>query len=142
MAHVRDILAAKGFDVHSLGPDRMVLDALELMARENIGAVPVMDGDRLIGIFTERLYARDVFLKGRASPSTRLREVMETEVITVTPDQSAEDCMAVMSDKRIRHLPVMEDGTLAGIISIGDLMKTIIDDREFDIEQLVKYVRG
>ncbi len=96
--------------------------------------MPVVDSDRLIGIFTELLYARDVFLKGRASPSTRLREVMETEVITVTPDQSAEDCMAVMSDKRIRHLPVMEDGTLAGVISIGDLVKTIIDDRGFDTD--------
>lgn len=142
MAYVRDILDAKGRGVLSLGPDAMVLEALELMADQNVGAVVVMDGDRLVGIFTERLYAREVFLKGRGSPDTPLGAVMSREVLTVSPERTAEECIALMSDKRVRHLPVIEDGRLAGIISIGDLMKSVIDDREFDLAQLVDYVRG
>ena len=142
MAYVRDILARKGREVHALGPDSMVLDALRLMADRNIGAVPVLEGGQLVGIFTERHYAREVFLKGRASPETPLRDVMQTRVLIVSPDQTAEQCMALMTDKAIRHLPVIEDGELAGIISIGDLMKSLLDDKQFDIDQLVDYVRG
>ncbi len=142
MAYVRDILAGKGRQVHSLGPDSMVLDALRLMADRNIGAVPVIEGGQLVGIFTERHYAREVFLKGRASPETPLRDVMQTRVLIVSPDQTAEECMALMTDKAIRHLPVMDEGELAGIISIGDLMKSLLEDRQFDIDQLVDYVRG
>ena len=142
MAYVRDILAGKGRQVHSLGPDSMVLDALRLMADRNIGAVPVIEGGQLVGIFTERHYAREVFLKGRASPETPLRDVMQTRVLIVSPDQTAEECVALMTDKAIRHLPVMDEGELAGIISIGDLMKSLLEDRQFDIDQLVDYVRG
>ncbi|MCU9847660.1 CBS domain-containing protein [Defluviimonas sp. WL0024] len=140
MAWVRDILSAKRHGIFGVGPDDMVLDALKLMAEKDIGAVLVTEGDRLAGIFTERRYAREVFLKGRSSPMTKVGEVMERDVITVTPDETAEACMALMSRNRIRHLPVMRDGTLVGVISIGDLMQSIIEDREFDIGQLVNYV--
>lgn len=140
MAWVRDILQAKGNEVYTVGPGDMVLDALRLMADKDIGAVLVTEGDRLVGIFTERRYAREVFLKGRASPDTPVREVMERDLITVTPDEKAEACMALMNRHRIRHLPVLRNGDLVGIISIGDLMKSIIEDREFDIGQLVDYV--
>lgn len=140
MAFVRDILDAKGQDIYRVGPDEMVLSALKLMAEREIGAVLVTEGDRLVGIFTERHYARDVFLKGRASPDTRVGEVMEREVITVSPDETVDRCMALMTERRIRHLPVMAGGRLVGLISIGDLMKRIIEDREFDIGQLVEYV--
>ncbi len=142
MAWVRDILAGKDQTIHGVRPDDMVLDALKLMATQDIGAVLVTEGEALVGIFTERQYAREVFLKGRASPDTRIRDVMVADVIFVSPDDSAEDCMALMSEYRIRHLPVLRDGKLVGIISIGDLMKSIIGDREFDIDQLVNYVRG
>ncbi len=98
--------------------------------------------DNLVGIFTERHYARKVFLKGRSSPKTLVREVMERDVIYVEPGQSAEACMALMTEKRIRHLPVLRDGRLVGVISIGDLMKSIIADRELNIDQLVRYVQG
>ena len=141
MAHVQDILDAKQRAVLSLAPDNTVLEALELMERENIGAVPVVENGRLAGIFTERLYARNVFLKGRASPKTSLADVMVRDVLTVTPDTNVEACMALMSDKRIRHLPVTMDGEMVGIISIGDLMQRIIEEREFDIENLMEYIR-
>lgn len=140
MARVQDILEAKSDKVHSLAPGDMVIDALRLMARENIGSVVVVDDDRLAGLFTERLYARNVFLKGRASPKTALGDVMVREVVTVTPDTTVEECMALMSKKGIRHLPVISESGVAGMVSIGDLMKRIIQDREFDIEQLVGYI--
>lgn len=140
MALVQDILETKGRAVHSLAPSNTVLEALELMERENIGAVLVVDGDRLAGIFTERLYARNVFLKGRASPNTSIAEVMVRDVVTVRPDTRVDACMALMSDKRIRHLPVIAEGRIAGIISVGDLMQKIIQDREIDIENLVDYI--
>ena len=140
MAHVQDILDSKTNKIHSLASDDMVIDALRLMARENIGAVAVVDAGRLAGLFTERLYARNVFLKGRASPKTALRDVMVRQVVTVSPDTTVEECMALMSEKRIRHLPVISEAGVAGMISIGDLMRRIIQDREFDIEQLVDYI--
>lgn len=142
MTTVAQILKTKGHEIHLVRPNDTVADALQLMADRNIGAVLVMEGDRLVGIFTERHYARNVFLKGRTSPSTLVREVMQKNVIYVEPDQTAEACMALMAHKRIRHLPVLDDGRLVGIISISDLMKTVIADREFNIEQLVLYIRG
>ena len=102
----------------------------------------VTENDRPVGIFSERHYAREVFLKGRASPTTPLREVMEKKLIFVEPHQTAEACMALMTEKRIRHLPVLQKGKLLGIISMGDLLKSIIADREFNIEQLVLYMQG
>ena len=142
MTMVQQILDAKGHDVYFVRPDDTVLHALQMMTSKDVGAVLVKDDDRIVGIFTERHYARKVFLKGRSSPTTLIREVMETDVVYVGPEQTAEACMAVMTEKRIRHLPVLSDGRLVGIISIGDLMKSIIADREFSIDQLVRYVRG
>lgn len=143
MALVRDILARKGHEIHSVGTDAMVLDALQKMADKDVGSVLVLDDEgSLAGIFTERLYSREVFLKGRASPKTPVRDVMRREVICVGPEDSAEACMALMADNRIRHLPVKHDGKLEGVISIGDLMQSIITDREFDLDQMVRYVRG
>jgi CBS domain-containing protein len=142
MTTVQQILDAKGHDVYFVRPDDTVLHALEMMEIKNVGAVLVKVDDRLVGIFTERHYARKIFLRGRSSPKTLIREVMETDVVYVEPGQTAEACMALMTEKRIRHLPVLRDGGLVGIISIGDLMKSIIADREFSIDQLVRYVRS
>jgi CBS domain-containing protein len=142
MTTVQQILDAKGHDVYFVRPDDTVLSALEMMESKNVGAVLVKVDDSLVGIFTERHYARKIFLKGRSSPKTLIREVMETDVVYVEPGQTAEACMALMTDKRIRHLPVLRDGRLVGIISIGDLVKSIISDREFSIDQLVRYVRS
>ena len=142
MATVQQLLDSKGHEVYFVRPDDTVLDALEMMEDKNVGAVLVKDGDRLVGIFTERQYARKVFLKGRSSPKTLVREVMETDVICVGAEQTAEACMALMTEKRIRHLPVLRDEHLVGLISIGDLVKSIIADREFTIEQLEHFIRG
>lgn len=142
MTNVQQILERKGQDLHSVRPDDTVLDAIRLMAKENVGAVVVVSGDALVGIFTERHYTRNVFLKGKASPTTPVRDVMETDILYVGPKQSAEACMALMTEKRIRHLPVLNDGRLVGIVSMGDLMRSIIDERQFNIDQLVQYVRG
>jgi CBS domain-containing protein len=142
MTTVQQLLDAKGQEIYFIRPDNTVLDALKVMANKNVGAVVVKDGDRLVGIFTERQYARKVFLKGRSSPKTLVREVMETDVICVGPEQNAEACIALMSEKRIRHLPVIRDEHLVGMISIGDLVKSIIADREFTIEQLDHFIRG
>jgi len=141
MTTVERILEAKGRDIHVVRPDDTVADALRLMADKNVGAVLVMDGDRLVGIFTERHYARNVFLKGRTSPTTSVREVMQQDVIYVEPQQTAEACMALMTEKKIRHLPVLHDGRLVGIISIGDLLKSVIAEEQFNVEQLVLYIR-
>ncbi|RWB52451.1 CBS domain-containing protein [Mesorhizobium sp.] len=142
MTTVQQILDAKGHDIYFVRPDDAVLHALQMMERRNVGAVLVKEDDNLVGIFTERHYARKVFLKGRSSPKTRIRDVMERDVAYVEPGQSTEACMALMTEKRIRHLPVLRDGRLVGLISIGDLMKSIIADREFNIDQLVRYVQG
>ena len=140
MTMVQDILKTKGSEVYFVRPDDTVLHALKMMESKNIGALLVKDDDNLVGIFTERLYAREVFLKGRASPKTLIREVMETDVIYVDPEQTTDACMALMTEKRVRHLPVLSDRRLVGIISIGDLTKSIIADREFNIDQLMRYI--
>ena len=139
---VGQILETKGHDVHFVRPEQTVADALRMMADRNVGSVLVKEGDRIVGILTERQYAREVFLKGRTSPTTLIRDVMSRDVIYVEPGQTAEACMALMTAKRVRHLPVLRDGELIGIVSIGDLVKSVIADREFDIEQLVLYVGG
>jgi CBS domain-containing protein len=137
---VRQLLNEKGHNIFTVGPDETVFDAISKMAKENIGSLVVCEGTKPIGIITERHYARNVFLKGRASPSTLVRDVMETQVLFARPDQIADECMAVMSDKRVRHLPVMDQGKLIGIISIGDLVKNIISDQKFTIDQLIHYI--
>ena len=142
MTTVQQLLDAKGHEVYFVRPDDTVLDALKLMESKNLGAVLVKDGEKLAGIFTERQYARKVFLKGRSSPKTPTREVMEANVICVGPEKTVEACMALMTEKRIRHLPVLRDDKVVGVISIGDLVKNIIADQEFTIEQLEHYIRG
>jgi CBS domain-containing protein len=141
MTTVRPILEQKGHQVWSVHPGNTVYDAIKMMADKDIGALVVLDGSKMVGIVTERDYARNVFLKGRASPQTLVGEIMERNVVCVEPDKSVEECMAIMSAKRVRHLPVIEDGELLGIVSIGDLVKSIITDREFVIEQLERYIR-
>ena len=142
MTTVQKLLDAKGQDLYCVHPDDMVLDALKLMEKEEIGSVLVKEGDMLVGIFTERHYARKVFLKGRSSPKTPIRDVMKTEVICVTPGQTIEACMAIMTEKRILHLPVLRDEQLVGVISIGDLVKSVISDQQFTIDQLEHYISG
>jgi CBS domain-containing protein len=112
------------------------------MAEKNVGSVLVMDGTALVGILTERDYARNVVLKGRASPQTRVRDIMSTRVACVEPDDTVDDCMTLMTQKRVRHLPVVEDGAVVGIISIGDLVKSVMDEQRFTIHQLETYFRG
>jgi CBS domain-containing protein len=140
MTIVRHILDKKGQFVWTIRPDDTVSAAIEEMARKDVGALVVVDNGGPIGIFTERHYARNVFLKGRSSPTTVVKDVMRTGFLYVTPDRTVEECMAIMTTERVRHLPVMDDGNLVGLISIGDLVKSIIEDREFVIDQLTNYI--
>lgn len=140
MNTVRDLLARKGRHVWSVAPDCTVYDTLKLMADKDIGAVLVLDGEQVVGIFSERDYARQVVLKGKTSKDTPVREVMTAKVVFVRPEQDIEECMALMTDKRFRHLPVLENGKLAGLISIGDVVKAVISDKQFLIEQLEHYI--
>ena len=142
MKTVRDILEVKGHDVWRVPFEATVFDALQLMAEKEVGALVVVDGPKPVGIISERDYARKVILYGRASPTTLVKEIMTSHVVYTHPDQPIEECMAIMTDKRIRHLPVMDEGKLVGIISIGDLVKTIIADQKFTIEQLERYITG
>jgi CBS domain-containing protein len=142
MTIVRHILDKKGQFVWTIRPDDTVFAAIEEMARKDVGALVVVDKGDPIGIFTERHYARNVFLKGRSSPTTVVKDVMRTGFLYVTPDRTVEECMAIMTVERVRHLPVMDDGNLVGLISIGDLVKSIIEDREFVIDQLTNYITG
>ena len=142
MTTIRQLLLDKGNKVHSIGPEDTVYDALRKMADENIGSLVVMEGNKIHGMITERDYARNVILKGRASPTTRVRDIMESSVLYAQPDQSVEECMAIMTDKKVRHLPVIEQKKLIGLVSIGDLVKNIIRDQKFMIDQLEHFIRG
>ena len=143
MTAVADILKSKGDAVvHAIEPDDSVFEALQRMAVKGIGALLVMQGDEVVGIVTERDYARKVALKGRASALTQVRDVMTTSVMFVEPAQTSDECMALMTDNRLRHLPVMQNGRLVGLISIGDLVKDIISEQKFVIEQLEHYISG
>jgi CBS domain-containing protein len=128
--------------VYTIAPTTTVFDALKLMAEKEIGALLVMEGDKVVGIFTERDYARKLVLMSRTSKETLVREVMTSPVMYVRPDQTSEECMALMTENRLRHLPVMDDGRLVGLISIGDLVKDIISEQQFIIEQLEHYIIG
>lgn len=139
---VGDLLNSKGREVWSVAPDASVYDALELMAEKEVGALVVIEEGRLIGLISERDYARKLVLQGRSSRETPVRDVMTAKVICVRPDQTVEECMALMTDKRVRHLPVVEEGDLTGVVSIGDLVKAIIADQQFIIEQLENYISG
>ena len=139
---VKHLLEQKGRNVWTIDPDTTVFDALAKMAEKDIGSLVVTDGEKLLGIITERHYSRNVILKGKTSPTTLVRDIMERNVIHVRPEQSVEQCMALMTDKRVRHLPVLDGKKLIGIISIGDLLKSIISKQEFVIDQLEHYIQG
>ena len=140
VAHILKSKADAG--VHSIAPTASVYDALKLMAEKNIGALLVMEGADIVGIVTERDYARKIALLGRSSPQTRVSEVMTVAVMVVDPDQTTDYCMALMTEHRLRHLPVVDGGKLIGLISIGDLVKDIISEQQFIIEQLEHYITG
>jgi CBS domain-containing protein len=142
MTTVQNLLDRKGHEVWSVGPSDTVLDAIRQMAERDVGALAVVEDGKLVGMFSERHYARNVFLRGRASPTTQIAEVMETRVAFAQPGQTVEECMAVMTDERVRHLPVLSDGKLTGIISIGDLVKSTIAEQQFTIDQLRHYISG
>jgi CBS domain-containing protein len=142
MITIRQLLDQKGGKILSIHPDATVFDAIAKMAENDIGSLVVIEREGLVGIITERHYSRNVVLKGKTSPTTPVREIMEKNVITVRPEQRVEECMALMTAKRVRHLPVMEGGKLVGIISIGDLVKSIISGQRFVIDQLEHYIHG
>ena len=142
MKRARDILTVKGHDIWSIEPGASVYDAMKLMAEKEIGALMVMEGAKLVGIISERDYARKVILHGRSSRTTQVREIMTSRVVYAQPEQNIEEYMALMTEKRVRHLPVMEAGELVGVISIGDLVKSIITEQKFIIEQLERYITG
>ena len=141
MRTVRQLLDAKSAEIIAIGPDAPVYDGIRLMGERGVGALLVMEGPRLVGILSERDYARKIVLKGRSSRETPIRDIMTADVKTVTPGDSTEHCMALMTDSRIRHLPVLEQKVVVGVISIGDLVKTIIAEQTFVIEQLETYIQ-
>jgi CBS domain-containing protein len=142
MKLVRNILDAKGKEIWSVTPDNSVLEAIKMMAEKGVGALLVMDGESLAGIVSERDYARKVILMGRSSENTPVRDIMTAEVICADPQQSVEECMALMTSNRIRHLPVRRDEKIVGVLSIGDLVKAIIEEQHFTIKQLEMYITG
>ena len=142
MTTVRQLLDQKGRETCSINPDATVYDAIAKMAEKDIGSLVVTDGDKIVGVITERHYARNVVLKGKTSPATPVEAIMDKLVFVVQPEHSIEQCMALMTEKRIPHLPVVEKEKLIGIISIGDLVKSIIGDQQFAIGQLEHYIHG
>jgi CBS domain-containing protein len=142
MKTVRQLLETKGREVWSVRPEDTVYQALQMLADKDIGALLVMDQEDLVGILSERDYARKVALEGKTSTDTPVREIMTSEVVCVEPHQTIEECMALMTQKRIRHLPVTENKRMIGVISIGDVVKDIILEQEFMIEQLENYITG
>ncbi|HJQ64264.1 MAG TPA: CBS domain-containing protein [Burkholderiales bacterium] len=142
MKTVRQLLQAKGSAVYSVSPDARVFEALKLMAEKEVGALVVLERGKLAGILSERDYARKVILHGKSSHDIPVREIMTEDVVTVQPGQTVDQCMALMTSRRIRHLPVVEDGKLAGIVSIGDLVKEVIAEQEQTIRQLETYIHS
>lgn len=142
MGKVCNILQRKETPTISVSPDTTVFQGLKVMLDNNIGALLVMEGDKFVGIFTERDYARKIILQGKASRDTRIGEIMSEKLITVSPETTIEDCMRLMTNKYIRHLPVIENDKLIGIISIGDVVRYIIDEQKFIIENLEHYITG
>lgn len=140
MKSLRRVLEAKGHDVYSTTPDATVFDALKEMADRDVGALIILEDGKVVGIFSERDYARKIILLGRSSRETPVRDIMTSRVVFARPDLKLDECLALMTDKRIRHLPVMDEGELVGVVSIGDLVKGIIDHQRFVITQLEGYV--
>lgn len=142
MKTVTQILEAKGSDIWSIKPDASVLEAIKLMAEKEVGALLVMKNEKPVGIVSERDYARKVILKGRSSQETSVEDIMTTRVVCASPDQNIEECMALMTDKHIRHLPVMDKEQLCGMLSIGDLVKAVIAEQKLVIKELERYISG
>jgi CBS domain-containing protein len=142
MTTVGQILTRKSAQIHSVSPDHSVLDALKLMAGKDISAVLVIEGERLVGIFTERDYARKVILQGRNSRESRIGELMTQNLLTVSPTQTVEEIMAIMTENRFRHLPVVDHGQVIGIVTIGDTVKAMLDQQQQTIRQLSGYIAG
>ncbi len=139
---VKEILQEKGNNALSVSPNTMIFDALHLMSEKNVGALLVMENEKLVGIFSERDYARKIILKGRTSLDTQVNEIMTENVFTISPEDTIDHCMALMSEKRIRHLPVVQGDTVVGVISIGDVVKCIIKEQETVIEHFKVYISG
>lgn len=139
---VRQILEDKGYNIHSISPDDMVIDAIRLMADAKAGALLVMEDGKVVGIISERDYTRKVILNNRSSQNTPVRDIMTSNVISVRPEQNIEDCMVIMSKYQVRHLPVIEDNKAIGMLSVMDVVKSIISEKEFIIEQLENYISG
>lgn len=139
---IRQILDEKGYHIHSVTPDTIVYDAIKLMGDAGIGALLIMEDDKLAGIFSERDYTRKIVLMNRSSKETRVNEIMTTKVLYMTPDQTADDCMAVMSKHHIRHLPVVENDKPIGMLSVMDVMRNVLMEKEFIISQLENYISG
>jgi CBS domain-containing protein len=142
MTTVKLYLQRKGSEVWSTHPEATVYEALRLMAEKDIGALLVLESGKVVGMFSERDYARKLILQGKSSKGTLVRDIMTSKVVCVSPQHTIEECMAVMTEKRIRHLPVMEADQVMGMISIGDVVKSIISEQEFVIEQLTNYITG
>jgi CBS domain-containing protein len=142
MRTIRQVLETKGFEIYSITPGATVFDALREMADRNVGALLVLDGDNLVGLLSERDYARKVILKHKASKDTPVSEIMSREVVCVSPELKVDACMALMTDKRIRHLAVMADDRLVGVVSIGDVVNAIIEHQKFTIKELDHYITG
>ncbi|MGD2138853.1 MAG: CBS domain-containing protein [Burkholderiales bacterium] len=140
MRSVQHLLEEKPQQILSIGPDASVLDALKLMAEKDVGALVVLDGEKLIGIFSERDYARKIILFGKSSKDTPVSAIMTQKVVCVRPEQTAEECMALMTQKRVRHLPVLSEKKVIGIISIGDVVRAMLTDQQRTIEQLEQYI--
>lgn len=140
MQTVRDVLERKGHQVWTVQAHQTVYEALEILAEKDIGALLVCDGDDAVGMFSERDYARQVILKGKSSKDTPVRDVMSTHLLFASPEQKMEECMALMTEKRIRHLPVLEQGRIVGMISIGDVVKAVLEEKQFLIQQLESYI--
>ena len=142
MKTVQQLLGSKGSQIYSIGPDAKVIEALQLMAQKDVGALVVLDGERLVGILSERDYARKVILLGRSSADMPVRDIMTSDLVTVDPARTVDDCMELVTQRRVRHLPVLEGGRLVGLVSIGDLVKETIADREQTIKQLESYIHS
>ncbi|MDJ0655034.1 MAG: CBS domain-containing protein [Xanthomonadales bacterium] len=142
METINQLLDEKGHEVFAVSPESPVYDAIEMMADKGVGALLVMEGDNLAGVVSERDYARKVILKGKSSRSTQVRDIMTAEVVSVSPHDTVDQCLAVMTQNKIRHLPVLEDGGVVGVLSIGDLVKSVIDDQKHQIQSLEQYISG
>lgn len=140
MRTVRQLLEAKTPEIYAIAPEAPVIEAIRLMAEKRIGAVLVMEGTRLVGILSERDYARKIVLQGRSSSDTPVRTIMTADVVTVRPEDTADHCMQVVTEQPIRHLPVMRGGEVIGVVSIGDLVKAVIEDQQVELDQLQRYI--